>query len=106
MIGGERHLAHEVARDEHGPTLRGQALEQRPHPQDPLGIEAVDGLVEEEHAGIAEQCRRDPEPLGHAQGELPGPLACHRGQSDELEHLVDTRAEVMALVWARAHRWL
>ena len=93
VVGGERHLAHEVAGHEHGATLGGQALEQRPHPQDALGVEPVDGLVEEEHSGVAEEGGGDAEPLGHAQGELARP-ACqrHRAQPHELEQVVDTPA--------------
>ena len=91
VVGGERHLAHEVAGHEHGAPLGRQSLEQGPHPQDALGVEAVDGLVEEEHARVPEQRGGDAEPLGHAEGELPGPLAGHRGQPHQLEQLVDAR---------------
>ena len=60
-------------------------------PADALGVEAVDGLVEEQHAGVAEQGAGDAEPLAHAEGELAGPPVGHGGEPDDVEHVVDAR---------------
>jgi hypothetical protein len=61
------------------------------HPQDALGVESVDRLVEQDDPGFAEQCRGDAEPLAHAERERSDPAAGHRDQSDEPEDLVDER---------------
>ena len=89
MVGGERHLGHEVARHEHGATLTGQLLAQRAHPPDALGIEAVHRLVEQQHPRVAEQGGGDAQALAHAERELAHPFAGHRGEAHELQHLVD-----------------
>jgi hypothetical protein len=59
-----------VTGDEHGSPLGGQRLHQVPDPADPLRVQAVDRLVEDEDGRVAEQRGRDAEPLGHTQGEL------------------------------------
>ena len=91
-------------RDEHGPPFGGQVAQEVAGPADPLGVEAVDGLVEEKHAGVAEQCGGDPESLAHAERVLAGALAGHLGQADDVEHLVDP-AWGMSLDRARKRRW-
>ena len=88
-VGGERHLADQVAGHEHRPTLRRQVPQEVADPTDALGVEAVDRLVEEQHAGVAEQGGGDAEPLAHAERELPGPAAGDGGQPDLVEDLVD-----------------
>ena len=59
---------------------------------DALGVEAVDRLVEHERVRVAEQRRRDPEPLPHAERERPGPLAGDLLQPDQLDHLIHAGA--------------
>ena len=54
-VGGERHLGQQVTGDEDGAPLRGEGLHERAHPDDAFGVEPVDGLVEEQHARIAQQ---------------------------------------------------
>ena len=39
-----------------------------------LGVQAVDRLVEDQDAGIAEQRGGEAKPLRHAEGKRPGPL--------------------------------
>jgi len=39
---------------------------------------------------VPEQCRRDPEPLAHAERELSRALLCNVAQADEVDQLVDT----------------
>ena len=89
LVGGLGHLAHQVARDEDGTTLGGQAAQELADPADAVGVEPVDRLVEHQHAGVAQQRGGDAETLAHAEGELAGPLPGHRGEADQAEHLVD-----------------
>ena len=89
VVGGGLHLRHQVAGDEDRAPLGGQGLHQVPDPQDALGVEPVDRLVEHEHPGIAEQGRGDAQALAHAQREPLGPLLRHLGQADKLEDLAD-----------------
>ena len=89
MVGRVLELAHEVARDEHRAAFRGERAEEAAHPADPLGIEAVDRLVEEQDRWIAEKCRPDSEALGHAEREAARATSRNLGEPDELEHLVD-----------------
>ena len=67
----------------------GEGPHQVADPEDPLGVEPVDRLVEQQHLGVAEQGGGDAEPLAHAEREPAGPLAGHAGEPDQLEHLVD-----------------
>ena len=70
---------------------RGQLAQERAQPQHPLGVEAVGGLVEDEHLGIAEERGPQRESLLHA-----GRVALDRAlggalELDELERLVHAR---------------
>ncbi len=78
-----------MAGDEDRPPFGGQVAQQVPGPTDPFGVEAVDGLVEEEHTGVPQQGAGDPEALPHAERVLAGALARHLGEPHDLEHLVD-----------------
>ena len=89
VVGGERHLGHEVGGDEDRAALGGEPLEQVAHPVDALGVEAVDGLVEHDGLRVAEQRLGDAEPLAHAERELPAALARHLVQADEVDELRD-----------------
>ena len=94
VVGGQRHLAHQVAGHEDRAALGGQRLACRLRIQtDALGVEAVDRLVEDQDVRVAEQRGGDAEPLAHAEGEARRP-ACvaTAGQADQLEHLVDPAA--------------
>jgi hypothetical protein len=55
----------------------------------PLGIEAVDRLVEHHHPGIAEQGTGDPQALAHAEREAAAAAAGDVAEADDVEHLVD-----------------
>ncbi len=85
----QRHLTHQMAGDEDGPTFGSQRLEQIADPEDPLGIQAVDGLVEEQDPGVAQEGRGNAQPLAHPEGELSHPAPGHRGEADLLQHLLD-----------------
>ena len=67
MIGSQCHLAHQMRRDEHCATLRGEPSKEVAHPVDPFGIQSVDGLVEHHRLRIADQRRRDSQPLTHPE---------------------------------------
>ena len=92
MLGGQRHLAHQVRGEEHRAALGGELLEQVADPLDPLGVEAVGRLVEDQDLRVGEQRRGDPEPLAHAERELPDALAGDLLQADAVDHLVDAPA--------------
>jgi hypothetical protein len=55
VLGGKCHLAHQVRRHEHRAAVGGQALHQPADPQDAFRVQAVDRLVEDEHARIPQQ---------------------------------------------------
>jgi hypothetical protein len=88
VVGGHRHLAHQVAGDQHRPPLRCQRLEQGADPQHPIGVKPVDRLVEDQRGGIAEQRDRHPQPLGHAKREAARAAAADRLQAHHRQHLV------------------
>ena len=81
VVGGQRHLAHQVRGHEHRPALGGQRLQQVADPEDALRVEAVDRLVEDQGLRVAEQRRGDAEPLAHAEREAARPLAGHLAQA-------------------------
>jgi hypothetical protein len=88
MLGGQGQLTDHVTGQEHRPALGGQSLEQVADPAHALGVQAVDRLVEDHRAGIAEQRRGDPQPLPHAQGETPHPAAGHVAQAGQVQDLI------------------
>src|SRR6266545_2693713 len=88
VLRGQRHLAHQVRRDEDRPAFGRQSPQQRPDPADALGVQAVHRLVEDHRVGVAEQRRRDAEPLAHAEGEATGRPAGYLAQADRVDHLV------------------
>ncbi len=92
VVGGERHLGHEVAGHEDRPALAREVLHEIADPQDALGVEAVDGLVEEQHARVAQQGACDAEPLTHAEREPADTLRRNLAQADHLDDLVDAAA--------------
>jgi len=64
----------------------------------PSVVQPVGGLVEDQHAGVAEQRGGDAQALHHAQGEGFGPFAGDRGQTDQVENLGDPApADAVAL---------
>jgi hypothetical protein len=85
-----------VARHEHGAALRRLLAHEPAHPGDPGRIEPVGGLVQDQHPGIAEQRRRDRQPLAHAHRVALHAAAALVGEADGREHLVDPPGGVPA----------
>src|SRR5262249_39618770 len=81
-----------VGGDEDGAAFGGEALEQGADPADAFGVEAVDGFVEDEGGGVAEQCGGDAEALAHAEGEAAGAFAGDVGEADGVDDVVDAAA--------------
>ena len=92
VVGGEGHLAHQMARDEDRAALRGERAQKVSDPSDPLRIEPVDGLVEQHHPRVAKQRAGDPQPLAHSQREATGPLAGHGAKAHSLDDLLHAAA--------------
>jgi hypothetical protein len=67
VLSGQGHLVHQVGGDEHRPALGGEVPQQGPDPADALGVEAVERLVEDDRAGVAQQGGGDAEALAHAE---------------------------------------
>jgi hypothetical protein len=88
VVGGERHLAHQVRRDEDRAPLGRQAAQQVADPLDAFGVEPVDRLVEEQHGRVAEKRGGDAEPLAHAERERSRPLPGDVVQPDEVDQRV------------------
>ena len=89
MIGREGHLAHQVARDEHGATLGGEGTQQPADPLDPFRVEPVHRFVEQQHLGVSEQRGGNTETLAHAERERAGPLPRNGADTDLFKDLVD-----------------
>jgi hypothetical protein len=87
VVGGERHLAHQVAGDQHRAALGGQVPQELAEPADPCGVKPAGRLVQQQDRRVTQQRRGDAEPLGHAEREAAGPVPGHALQADQLEDL-------------------
>ena len=67
LVDRLRDLGENVARDEHGASLRRERAQEVAQPAHPLGIETVRRLIQDQQLRIAEQCPRKPQPLAHAE---------------------------------------
>ena len=90
VLGGDRHLVHQVAGHEDGAALGGQALEQVADPADALGVEAVDRLVEDRASPdrprrATAMPSRWPMPEREAADALGGNIA-QADQADDVVH--------------------
>ena len=88
LVGGLGDLGQHVAGDEHGAALGGERAQEVAQPADALRVEAVGGLVEHQHARVAEQGGGEPEPLAHAERVAAGAAVRRVREPDELEQLV------------------
>jgi hypothetical protein len=60
-------------------------------PADPVRVEAVDRLIEEQDGGVAQQRRGDAKALPHPERVAPDPAPGDLGETDLFEDLVDPR---------------
>ena len=67
LVDRLRDLGEHVAGDEHRAPPRGERAQEVAQPAHALRVEAVGGLVEDQQLRVAEQRRREPQPLAHAQ---------------------------------------
>ena len=85
------HLGQEVAGHQHGAAPRGQAAQQVTQPADPLRVQAVGRLVQDQQLRIGEQGGGQAETLAHAEREPADPAVGHAAQLDQPEDVVDPR---------------
>ena len=88
LVDGLRNLREHVTRDQDRPPLARERAEEIAEPADALRIEAVCGLIEHEHLGIAQESRGEAEPLPHAERVALHAPPAGASQLDEVEHLV------------------
>jgi hypothetical protein len=82
-------LGEDVAGHEHRAALIGERANVLAQPMDASRVQTVRRLVEDEQFRLAEDCRRDTEPLPHAQRETADPLVCRREQTNLGQCFVD-----------------
>ena len=100
-----RHLGQHVAGDEHRAALGGHAAQEVAQPADALRIEAVGGLVEDQHLRVAEQRGGEPEPLAHAERVLAGAPARGARRARRACRTSSTRERGRPAIAASARRW-
>jgi hypothetical protein len=88
IVGERLNLGEQVARDQDGAALIGEAAQEVAQPADALGVEAVGGLVEDEDAGVADQRSRDAQPLTHPERVALDRATAGRGESHQGKDLV------------------
>ena len=86
-----------MAGDQDGAAFTGQVAQEAAQPRDPLGVQAVHRLVEDQHRRVAQHRRRDAEPLPHAERETAGPPPCSRREPYLVEDLADFRLSLEPL---------
>ena len=74
-VGDALQLAHQVRRDQHGPPVVAELVEQPTEPHHALGVEAVHRFVEHQDGRITEQRGGDAEALLHAERPAADPPA-------------------------------
>jgi hypothetical protein len=67
VICGQSHLAHEVAREQDGLSVRCRLPDEPAHPQDAFRVEAVHRLVQDQGVRVAQERGGDAEALTHAE---------------------------------------
>ena len=82
-------LGQDMAGYQDGAALGGQAAQQVTQPANPLRVEAVGRLVQDQQIGIGEQRGGQAEALAHTEREPADPAVGRVGEFDELEHVVD-----------------
>jgi hypothetical protein len=85
------HLAEDMAGDEDRPAGGRERPQEIAEPTDPLRVETVRGLVEDEEPRSPEQRPRDAQPLPHPERVRADGARGHRSELDAVEHRVDPR---------------
>ena len=89
-VGDGLDLGQQVRGQQHRAPAVGEAAQQSAHPAHALRIEAVGGLVEDQHLRVAEQRVGEPEALAHAERVLADPPSRSRlVETDEFQQRVD-----------------
>ena len=70
LVGDLLDFAQQVRGQQHGSRAVGEVAQEPAHPHDALGVQAVGGLVEDEHLGVVHQRLRELQPLPHAGAVL------------------------------------
>ena len=90
VVGHQFHLAHQVRGQQDGASLRSELGEKGTDPLDPVQVEPVDGLVEDQDARVGEQRGGESQALTHPEGEVARGLARHIAETYHSQHLVDS----------------
>ena len=85
-------LVQEVAREQDRDPVAGEPADEVAHVAHAGRVEAGRRLVEQQQPRLAQQRRRDPEPLAHPVRVAADAVLRAVAQLDDLEHLVDARA--------------
>ena len=107
VVGGQRHLAHQVRGDEDRAALGRELLEQVADPLDPLGVEAVRRLVEDQVVRVARGAPRRCRGAGPSRARTsPTRLSRDLVEADQVDQLVARGFCGTPWVCASASRWL
>ena len=92
VVGDDLDLVQQVRGQQHGAAVVGEAAEQVAHPADAGRVEAVGGLVEDQHLRVPDEGGREAEALAHAEGVVADPaLGLDLGEADPGDGLGDPR---------------
>ena len=73
VIGDDLDLVEQVGGEQHGSAAVCVAAEQVAHPADTGRVQAVGGLVEDQHLRVADQGGGDAQALTHPEGVVTDP---------------------------------
>ncbi len=88
VVDGLLDLGQDVAGHQDRPTLGRAVAQEAAQPGDPLRVQPVGRLVQDQDRRVAEQRAGQAEPLPHAAGVGADAARAGIGQADQLEHLV------------------
>ena len=87
-----------MTRQEDGPTPGGETADEVSGRCDAVRIQAVERLVQYEDRRVADQRRRECQPLPHAERVAADAAVGRVGQPDRVEHLLDPGPRNFGLV--------
>ncbi len=67
LVGSSRHFTEQMARYDNSAVFSRERTKKAAQPDDALGVEPVRRFVSDEDLRVGEECRRQPEPLAHAE---------------------------------------